>query len=246
MLQLGAECRGRKGGEGFFGISSRYAIDAINTALSSEDARCLTPRTAIRALQRHFDHHMGFSPEEIEEYKRLLYETSEGTVTGEYKKIVEKVVTKAFLRAYEDLAKEQFDKYVRNITAYCRKEKIFDEFTQERKEPDETFMRSIEEVIGVTDNRKDQFRQEVLVYKGTEEDFNYETYEPLREAVEKKLLHQMKDTLTLVISKDTPKGDEEKARAKDLKDSLMQEYGFCEVCANEFIEDAARFLSQSN
>ncbi len=235
---------GRKQGEGFFGISSRYAIDAINTALVREGAQCLTPRMAIRALQRHFEHHMGFSEEEVQFYNSLLQETREGTVTGEYKQIVEREVTKAFLRAYEDLAREQFNKYMRNITAYCRKEKLIDEFTGERREPDEDFMRSIEEVIGVTENRKDQFRQEVLVFKATEEDFDYETYEPLQEAVEKKLLHQMKDTLSLVVSKEKPKGEEERARAQDLYDTLIKERGFCEVCAREFIEDAARFLSQ--
>ena len=235
---------GRKQGEGFFGISSRYAIDAINTALAREGASCLTPRMAIRALQRHFEHHMGFSGEEVQYYESLLQETKEGTVTGEYKQIVEKEVTKAFLRAYEDLAREQFNKYMRNITAYCRKEKIVDEFSGERRDPDERFMRSIEEVIGVTENRKDQFRQEVLVYKATEEGFDFETYEPLQEAVEKKLLHQMKDTLSLVVSKDRPKGGEERARAQDLYETLIRERGFCEVCAQEFIEDAARFLSQ--
>lgn len=235
---------GRKQGEGFFGISSRYAIDAINTALAREGASCLTPRMAIRALQGHFEHHMGFSQEEVQYYESLLQETREGTVTGEYKQIVEKEVTKAFLRAYEDLAREQFNKYMRNITAYCRKEKILDEFSAERKDPDEHFMRSIEEVIGVTENRKDQFRQEVLVFKATEQDFDFETYEPLQEAVEKKLLHQMKDTLSLVVSKDRPKGGEERARAQDLYETLIKERGFCEVCAQEFIEDAARFLSQ--
>ncbi len=235
---------GRKQGEGFFGISSRYAIDAINTALVREGAKCLTPRMAIRALQSHFEHHMGFTEEEVNYYQSLLQETREGTVTGEYKQIVEKEVTKAFLRAYEDLAREQFNKYMRNITAYCRKEKIADEFSGERKEPDEQFMRSIEDVIGVTENRKDQFRQEVLVYKATEQDFDFETYEPLQEAVEKKLLHQMKDTLSLVVSKDKPKGEEEKARAQDLYETLIKERGFCEICAREFIEDAARFLSE--
>lgn len=236
---------GRKQGEGYFGISSRYAIDAINTALVKEGANCLTPRMAIRALQRHFEHHMGFSEEEVQRYQSLLQETKEGTVTGEYKQIVEKEVTKAFLRAYEDLAREQFDKYMRNITAYCRKEKVLDEFTDRWIDPDEKFMRSIEEVIGITENRKDQFRQEVLVYKATEENFNFETYEPLQEAVEKKLLHQMKDTLSLVVSREAPKGDEERARAQDLFDTLVKERGFCETCAKEFIEDAARFLSQS-
>jgi serine protein kinase len=236
---------GRKQGEGYFGISSRYAIDAINTALVKEGATCLTPRMAIRALQRHFEHHMGFSEEEVQSYQNLLQETKEGTVTGEYKQIVEKEVTKAFLRAYEDLAREQFDKYMRNITAYCRKEKIKDEFTDQWKEPDEKFMRSIEEVIGITENRKEQFRQEVLVFKATEEDFDYGTYEPLQDAVEKKLLHQMKDTLSLVVSKEAPKGEEERARAQDLLDTLVNERGFCKTCAKEFIEDAARFLSES-
>ncbi|MFP4539739.1 MAG: protein prkA [Candidatus Paceibacterota bacterium] len=235
---------GKNKGEGFFGISSRYAIDAINTALTKEGATCLTPRMAIRALQRHFEHHMGFSKEEVAYYKSLLQETKEGTVTGEYKKIVEKEVTKAFLKAYEDLAREQFEKYMRNVTAHCRKEKIQDPFTGRYEDPDENIMRSIEEMIGVTENRKDQFRQEVLVYKATEPNFDFSTYEPLQEAVEKKLLHQMKDTLSLVVSKDRPQSGEEKARAKDLHDTLVSQRGFCDKCAQEFIEDAARFLSQ--
>ncbi len=235
---------GEKQGEGYFGISSRYAIDAINTALVGNGAKCLTPRMVIRALQKHFEHHMGFSREEVQHYQSLLQETREGTVTGEYKQIVEKEVTKAFLRAYEDLAREQFNKYIRNITSFCRREKIVDDFSGERRDPDEKFMRSIEEVIGVTENRKDQFRQEVLVYKATEKNFGYETYEPLQEAVEKKLLHQMKDTLSLVVSSERPKGDEERARARDLFDTLVNERGFCETCAREFIEDAARFLSE--
>ncbi len=235
---------GEKAGEGFFGISSRYAIDAINTALVRENAKCLTPRMAIRALQRHFEHHMGFSEEEIQHYKSLLQEAKEGTVTGEYKEVVEKEVTKAFLSAYEDLAREQFDKYMRNIESYCRKERVRDDFTGEYREADEKFMRSIEEVIGITDNRKDQFRQEVLVYKATEEDFDFSTYEPLQEAVEKKLLHQMKDTLSLVVAKDHPKNTEESARAEDLYKTLIEKRRFCPICAQEFIEDAARFLSQ--
>ena len=237
---------GRKQGEGFFGISSRYAIDAINTALVREGTKCLTPRLAIRSLQKHFEHHMGFSEEEVNHYLSLLQETKEGTVTGEYKKIVEKEVTKAFLRAYEDLAREQFDKYMRNITAYCRREEVKNLFTGERENPDESFMRSIEDVIGVSENRKDQFRQEVLVYKATEENFDFSTYEPLQEAVEKKLLHQMKDTLSLVVSKEAPKDEVEKARARDLFDTLINERGFCKECAREFIEDAARFLSENS
>lgn len=233
---------GQKKGEGMFGISSRYAIDAINTALIAEGKTCLTPRTALKALKSHFEHHMGYSPEEIGQWQTLLSETEGGTVLGEYREIVLKEINKAFLKAYDDLAREKFDKYLRNITAYCRKEKIKDPITDERKDPDEKFMRSIEESIGISENAKSQFRQEVLVYKATEPEFNYDTYEPLREAVEKSLLNQVKDTLSLVVSKERPKGDEEKARARDLYDTLIQR-GFCPVCAQEFLDDADRLLN---
>lgn len=234
---------GKEKGEGMFGISSRYVIDAINVALGGQqETKCLTPRTVLTALKSHFEHHMGFTDEKIREYKTYLSEAEGGTILGEYREIVLKEITKAFLKTYEDLAREQFEKYIRNAEAYCKKRKIWDPFRQEYREPDEKFMRSIESAIGIDENRKQQFRQETIIFS-TDPDFNFDTYEPLREAVENKLLHQVRDTLSLVVSKDKAKGREEKQRAKDLLETLKQK-GFCEVCASEFLDDADRFLNE--
>src|SRR3989344_6064170 len=94
--------------EGMFGVSSRTVLAALNAALSRESGSngCLTPTKALRALRDGFDQRMGFSPEDIARYRELLSSGDGGSVLAEYKHFVITSVTKAFLRAYDDLARE--------------------------------------------------------------------------------------------------------------------------------------------
>ena len=70
---------------------------------------------------------------------------------------------KAFVYSYEESAKTLMDNYLDNVEAYCNKAKLRDPLTGEEINPDEKLMRSIEEQIGISENAKKAFREEILI-----------------------------------------------------------------------------------
>ena len=53
------------------------------------------------------------------------------------------------------------------MEAYCNRQKIKDPITGEEVEPDEQLMRSIEEQIGISENAKKAFREEIMIRLST-------------------------------------------------------------------------------
>ena len=126
----------------------------------------------------------------------------------------------AFLYAYKDQANELFNRYMENISAFCKKEKIQDSVTQEYSDPDEKLMRSLEEIIGVPENSKNEFRNGIFVHKSAAQDrkksFGFEDYAPLKEAIQKKLMTDLKNVVNLSIATSTttsPKATQHRDRA---------------------------------
>ncbi len=236
--------------EGMFGASSRDILAAINMELVKKGDGCLTPLSVTRALRDVFEHRMGYTPEEQARFREIIQES----VMAEYKEFVIESVNKAFLRAYDDLARELFARYIEAVELHRNQRRKLvrggfkverDDITQKPKEPDLKLMRSIEEHIPVGESEADTFRGEILEYKSQMKSFNYDTYQPLARAVEKKLLADNKTSLGLVLSQDKPKGEEEKKRADDLFGALTDPNGarFCPVCAKEVVEKAREFLN---
>ena len=81
----------------------------------------------------------------------------------EYDEIAKLEVQRAFVYSFEEMAKNMCNAYLDNVEAYCNKDKIKDPITEDEMEPDERLMRSIEEQIGISDNAKNTFRQEILI-----------------------------------------------------------------------------------
>ncbi|MEK7596309.1 MAG: hypothetical protein AAB564_02055 [Patescibacteria group bacterium] len=241
--------------EGMFGISPRDVLAALNTALVEESNLngCLTPLRAIRALRTVFDHRMGYLPEEIDRFKAMLSAGDDENVISEYKNLVVRSVTKAFLRGYKDLAIELFNRYINEAKFDRETKRKFvrgqtfemkrDETTGKPKEPDVKFLRSVEAHIPISESEADTFRGEILELKAHIPDFGYESYPPLAKAVEKKLISDSKDILSLVLATDKPKGEEERRRIGDLFKELKNK-GHCEHCAKEYVEKAREFLSE--
>ena len=95
-----------------------------------------------------------------------------------------------------------------NVEAYCNKSKLRDPLTGEEMNPDEKFMRSIEEQIGISENAKKAFREEILIrisaYARKGKRFDYNSHERLREAIQKKLFADLKDIVKITTSTKTP------------------------------------------
>ncbi len=93
---------------------------------------------------------------------------------------------------------------MKNATAFCLKRKTIDPVTQEEQEPDEKLMRSIEEMIGISEIAKREFRQGLFVFKSDAMDrgehFSFDTYLPLQEAIEKKLMADLKNIVSLTLA----------------------------------------------
>src|SRR5579885_2336520 len=228
--------------EGMDGISPRYIINRLSSALVRENVTCINPIDALRALRDGLDQHTGITREERERYLNFISEARK-----EFDQLVQKEVQRAFVYYYEESARTLLNNYLDNVEAYCNKTKLRDPITDEEMEPDEHLMRSIEEQIGITENAKRPFREEILIRisslarKG--QTFSYTSHERLKEAIEKKLFADLRDVVKITTSTRTP--DKEQLRKiNEVVNRLMSEHGYCHVCANEILRYTGSLLNR--
>lgn len=236
---------GKEQGEGMTGISPRFIINALNVALGmKEDKKCINPIDMIRALRTHFDHQIGVSDDEKKRLMTLLLGEKD-SASSEFKELAKKEVNKAFLSAYDEQAQSLFENYVMNAEAYCKKEKIEDSITGEYSDPDEKLMRQIEEHIGVPTNSKGEFRQGIFVYKASQlekgKEFTFNDYDPLKVAIEKKLMSDLKNVVALTIA-DKAATDKKTIGRRRSVIKRLKERGFCNECAQVFLSFVGEIL----
>src|SRR5579872_4938221 len=228
--------------EGMDGISPRYVINRLSNALIKQGVTCINPIDALRALRDGLDQHTSITREERDRYLNFISEARK-----EYDEMARKEVQRAFVYSYEESARTLLNNYLDNVEAYCNKTKLRDPITDEEMEPDEQLMRSIEEQIGITENAKKGFREEILIRisslarKGMT--FDYTSHERLKEAIEKKLFADLRDVVKITTSTRTP--DKEQLRKiNEVVNRLMAEHGYCHVCANEILRYTGSLLNR--
>ncbi|HWI54614.1 MAG TPA: protein prkA, partial [Desulfobacteria bacterium] len=236
------ELRTESPDEGMSGVDPRYVINRISTALIRSGTICINALDILRALKDGLDQHPSISKEERE---RLLNFISDAR--KEYDEISKKEVQKAFVYSYEESAKTIFNNYLDNIEAYCNGVKVKDPITEEEMDPDEKLMRSIEEQIGISENAKKSFREEVLIrlssYSRQGKSFDYNSHERLREAIERKLFADLKDVVKITTSSKTPDAEQLK-RVNQVTAKLVEDHGYCPVCANELLKYVGSLLNR--
>src|SRR5215468_7898007 len=228
--------------EGMDGISPRYIINRLSSALVRDGVTCINPIDALRAIKDGFEQHTGISSEQRERYLNLI-----STSRKEYDELAKIEVQRAFVYSFEEMARNMCNSYLDNVEAYCNKEKIKDPITEEELEPDERLMRSIEEQIGISENAKNTFRQEILIrissYSRKGKAFEYNSHERLKEAIEKKIFADLKDVVKITTSTKTPDADQLR-RINEVVDRLVKDHGYCTVCANELLSYVGTLLSR--
>lgn len=236
------ELKNESNDEGMSGVDPRYVINRISTALIRSGTVCINALDILRALKDGLDQHPSITKEERE---RLLNFISEAR--KEYDELSKKEVQKAFVYSYEESAKTLFNNYLDNIEAYCNGVKVKDPITEEEMDPDEKLMRSIEEQIGISENAKKSFREEILIrlssYSRQGKAFDYNSHERLREAIEKKLFADLKDVVKITTSSKTPDAEQLK-RVNQVTAKLMEDHGYCPVCANELLKYVGSLLNR--
>jgi serine protein kinase len=228
--------------EGMDGISPRYVINRLSTALVRDGVTCINPIDALRAIKSGFEQHTGISTDQRDRYLNLI-----SAARKEYDELAKIEVQRAFVYSFEEMARTICNNYLDNVEAYCNKERIKDPITEEEIEPDEQLMRSIEEQIGISDNAKNTFRQEILIrissYSRKGRTFDYTSHERLKEAIEKKIFADLKDVVKITTSVKTPDPDQLR-RINEVVDRLIKEHGYCPVCANELLTYVGTLLSR--
>lgn len=228
--------------EGMSGVDPRYVINRISSALIKQDLHCINALDILRAIKDGLDQHASITREERERYLNFI-----AIARKEYDELAKKEVQKAFVYSFEESARTLFENYLDNIEAFCNWTKLRDPLTDEELDPDERLMRSIEEQIGISENAKKAFREEILIrissYSRKGRKFEYNDHERLREAIEKKLFVDLKDIVKITTSTKTPDENQLK-RINEVSRRLMDSHGYCPVCANELLRYVGSLLNR--
>lgn len=207
--------------EGMTGISTRFIMKAIDNALSDNlELNCIHPLSVKEALINMVRE--GDFPEET---KKQYLEFLQDTIHKEYLRLLEQDITKAFVYSFEEQAEALFQNYLDHAEAFVTRRKVKDRHTGEDLDPDENFMRSIEETIGITGSACENFRQEVIAYLWSairkNEKLNYKSYEPLRQGIENKLMFSVRE-LVRVTTKSTTRDEEQRKRYNKVTEELIK------------------------
>jgi serine protein kinase len=154
------------------------------------------------------------------------------------------------ISADEDAIAKLASNYIDNIKAFTLKEKVRNKYTGHDDEPDERLMRSIEEKIDVPENRKDDFRREIMNYIGAlaieGRKFDWHTNDRLRRALELKLFEDQKDSIKLktLVSAVVDKETQEKIDV--IKARLIKYFGYNEVSATDVLNYVASIFARGD
>jgi serine protein kinase len=232
------ELRAEAKSEGMTGISPRFAMKALDNALT-ESPQGVTPihlREALINMVKEADF-----PEKV--LKRYL-EFLQDTIHKAYLEILEREITKAFVYAYEEQADTLFHNYLDHAEAYVNKTTVKDRNTREELQPDEGFLKSIEEHIAIIGPGAESFRQEVIAYLWAAgrrgEKITYTSYEPLKEAVEKKLTSSVRE-ISRIITKARTRDEEQREKYEALVKNLLEK-GYTDYSADVVLKYAANNL----
>lgn len=235
-----AELREDAKREGMDGISTRFIMKALDNALSDNiHNNCIHPlnvREALIAMVKEGDF-----PEDT---RKLYLELLRDTIHKEYLQCIEKEITKAFVYSYQEQAETLFQNYLDHAEAYVTKTRVKDRNTNEELEPDEEFLKSIEEQIGIIGTAADGFRQEVIAYLWSigrrGERVGYESYEPLKEAIEKKLMSSVRD-VSRIITRARTRDVEQQKKYDSMVEQLIAN-GYPPSCVDVILKYAANHL----
>jgi len=232
--------------EGLDGVSPRYVQDKISNALVRDGIEgYINPFMVLNELEKGLRNHSLIADED----KRKRYSDLIGVVKSEYEEIVKNEVQRA-ISADEGAISRLAANYIDNVRAYTLKEKVKNKYTGRDEAPDERLMRSIEEKIDIAENRKDDFRREIMNYIGAlaieGKKFTYDTNDRLRRALEMKLFEDQKDSIKLssfvsnVIDKET------QDKIDVIKSRLIKYYGYNEASANDVLSFVASIFARGD
>lgn len=241
--------------EGMEGLSPRYIQDKLSNVLVATAEKeetsaqyptgCANPFMLLNELEEGLKYHSLITSDEVrEKYRGLIAKVKE-----EFEDVVKSEVQRA-IAADEEALKKLCGNYIDNVKAYTQKEKVKNKYTGKYEEPDERLMKSIEEKIEIPESRKDDFRREIMNYIGAlaldGKTFDYKSNERLSKALELKLFEDQKDSIKLSSLASEVVDKETQEKIDIVKDRLIKNYGYCEICARDTLNYVASIFARGN
>jgi serine protein kinase len=226
--------------EGMSGISTRFIMKAIDSALTDSDKNMVTPISIRDTLIKQVKDQIV-----IEDDRNRYLDFLGKTLHDEYLNILEKEITKAFVSAYEEQAESLFNNYLDHAEAYVNLATVKDNITNEEIQPDEAFMSSIEEQIGITGTSRENFRVDITAFMFSKlrrgEKVDWKSYAPLKEAIETKLTTSVKQ-ISRIVTKSKSRDKKQQGKYNEMVSTLIRDYGYNEDSAEEVIKFASNNL----
>jgi len=232
--------------EGMEGVSARYVQDKISNALVNDEGEgTINPFMVLNELEKGLRHHSLITSDDM---KKKFVECI-SIVKREYEEIVKNEVQRA-ISADEDAIAKLAANYIDNIKAFTLKERVKNRYTGADDEPDERLMRSIEEKIDVPENRKEDFRREIMNYIGAlaveGKRFEWSTNDRLRRALELKLFEDQKDSIKLKTLVSSVVDRETQEKIDVIKSRLIKYFGYNEVSATDVLNYVASIFARGS
>jgi serine protein kinase len=238
------EAREQSPRDGMQGVSPRQVINALSQALVAAPVPCINPVDALKALRESLEHHVGSDSRQTAESLTAHI----ATVRKEYDEWALKTVSKAFIAAFEEAAQSLLKKYLDMAEASLRRDKIRDPVSGDWIDPDERFLKSLEDLIGVSEASRKAFREELLVRVAgclrRGEEFRYDSHPRLREAIEKRLFADLQGTIRTTVSTKVP-DEEQRKRLQQVRERLIAQQGFCEHCSEALLRYVGYLLERT-
>jgi serine protein kinase len=229
--------------EGLTGVSPRFVINALSTAITRGNSKSLTSMELLLGLKDAIENDARMDSKQ----KKLWFDHLVTARKEFYNRWVKEDVHRALFASFQDEAQQLLEKYLDEIEAALDQRQVTDPMTGENRAPDERFLRSVEEKIKVSESGKQSFRQEVIrkamvAFKAGEK-FHLGSHARVREAIEQYLFEERRDVLRLVTSTSRP-DDEARKKISVVQERLVKEYGYDEHSAHEALNYVTTLLSQ--
>ena len=226
--------------EGMTGISTRFVMKAIDATLADSTKNMITPISIRDTLIKQVKEQI-VNPDRRKHCLAFLQKT----LHEEYLAILEKEITKAFVTAYEEQAESLFNNYLDHAEAYVNSTKVKDRVTNEEMAPDEKFLQSIEEQIGIKGSAKNNFRVDITSYMFAKlrrkEIIDWKSYGPLKEAIESRLVSSVRD-ISRIVTKSKSRDTKQQKKFNAMVQTLIENYDYNEDSAEEVIKFASNNL----
>lgn len=229
--------------EGMTGISPRFVIDQIAIAISKakdEGRDYIIPLDVLRQLHEGIRVSDRFKPEDKQTFDEYL-----GYAREELNELIRTDIQKAFFLEFSDEARALCDTYLDHIDAALSGRKPRDPVTNDEIEVNMKLIESIESQIGVTNNGREDFRNEILRAFSSaarkQHPFDYTQHAQLKEAIQKQLFHEREGVIRLTVSSRNPDPEGLK-RINEVVDRMCSQQGYTPASANAILKYASSHL----